>query len=158
MLLNVLIWYRAPAKHQRPLENTSLEVVNQHITAEKEREQKLQCHTINIPGENMTTPRVWHLCYSNMTALSHLMSLSLMTSITGQGTFLRSRYTRSSSGSSQPTLHSTWESRKVRTSPRLEKSKHPAAVKQTRHTSDLIVQPLEDVTKSSLKSSFYAWK
>lgn len=45
------------------------------------------------------------------------MSLSLITSITGQGTFLRSRQTLSSSGSSQPRLHSMCESRKVRTSP-----------------------------------------
>lgn len=45
------------------------------------------------------------------------MSLSLMTSITGQATLVRLRRTLSSSGSSHPTLHSTCESRNVRTSP-----------------------------------------
>lgn len=51
------------------------------------------------------------------TPLSHLMSLSLMTSMTGQATLVRRRRTLSSSGSSHPTLHSTCESRNVRTSP-----------------------------------------
>lgn len=51
------------------------------------------------------------------TPLSHLMSLSLMTSMTGQATLVRCRRTLSSSGSSHPTLHSTCESRNVRTSP-----------------------------------------
>lgn len=40
-----------------------------------------------------------------------------MTSITGQATLVRLRRTLSSSGSSHPTLHSTCESRNVRTSP-----------------------------------------
>lgn len=51
---------------------------------------------------------------------SYLMSLSLMTSMTGQATLARLRWTLSSSGSSHPTLHSTCESRKVRTAPAAE--------------------------------------
>jgi len=50
----------------------------------------------------------------------HLMSLSLMTSMTGQATLARCRRTLSSSGSSHPTLHSTCESRNVSTAPAAE--------------------------------------
>lgn len=35
MLLNVLFWQCAPAKHQRPFENTPLEAVNKHVTEEE---------------------------------------------------------------------------------------------------------------------------
>lgn len=58
----------------------------------------------------------------------YLMSLSLMTSMTGQATLVRLRRTLSSSGSSQPTLHSTCESRNVRTVPVVEEEAESSPV------------------------------
>lgn len=58
MLLYVRLWERTPPKHQRPFENASLEVVNKHVTAAREAEEKLQCSALP-QNTNSSQGGVW---------------------------------------------------------------------------------------------------
>lgn len=84
MLLDVGLRQRTPPKHQRPFEDASLEVVDQHVAAGGEAEGG-SCRSSALLPEHRPAAE-----WRRRRGLAHLMSLSLMTSITGQGTFLRS--------------------------------------------------------------------